>query len=184
MHLSEIISSELDGFRTRNNREGLVIVETGTIRGDTLNYETDDGWSTLTFAMDVDVNGGNFTSIDLDTSTSERVLTARKLRNRVHFRQGHSIDVLAGMLAKRPPKIDVLFLDSENEAGLILHEFLVARHMMRSPGLVMVDDVDMSNKGVVKGHRIMLWLDDKGVTPRIVERSSPDYTTGVLVFEV
>jgi predicted O-methyltransferase YrrM len=209
MHLSEILKTELAKLRDRMRAEGgattadtveLDIVETGTIRNPGDAYRVNDGWSTLTFAEEVAEQGGTLTAIDLDVSAAEGVLSARGLLEGVTFFEGHSIDILPGMLANayaRAKKandghvflggdgfVDVAFLDSDNDAALILHEYLIVKRMVRSPGLIMVDDVDVDSTGVVKGHQIVPWLEREGTPYRTEMRHGDGYRTGVLIIEV
>lgn len=191
MHLSEILKNELDAFRKRAGKKSLNIVETGTIRGAGDNYRANDGWSTLTFAEYVKANGGRFVSIDLDISVAVQVLKANKLYTHVQQIQGHSIDVLSGLalgayLEKDSEEglFDVAFLDSDNNSSLIFHEYLIVKHMMRSPGLIIVDDVDVTSTEVVKGHEILPYAVANGIQHRLEIRQGDDMQTGVLVFEV
>lgn len=200
MHLSEILVAELTAFAAKTGDKELDIVETGTIRGDGEQYRVNDGWSTLTFAQWVKCNEGSLHSIDLDTTTAQKVLAAEDLGIYVNLRQGHSIAVLAEMVgrayskAKRNNKgeitshdegfFDVAFLDSDNCGALIFHEYLVVKQIMRSPGLIMVDDVDITSTGVVKGHEILPYAQKHGIEHRVIERAGDGYSTGVLVFEV
>lgn len=203
-HLSEILKAELATLRERlaDPAAALDILETGTIRDPGKNYQANDGWSTLTFAEDVAEHGGTLTAIDLDTTAATIVLTAYGLgeRDNITLLQGHSIETLAGVLANayaRTEKtntgelllggdgfLDVAFLDSDNHGALILHEYLVVRHLMRAPGLIMVDDVDMESADVTKGHQIVPWLDAHGIPYRLEKRHGDGYETGVLVISV
>jgi hypothetical protein len=208
MHLSEILNAELGKLRERIAAAGeraeraapLDIMETGTIRNTGEEYRVNDGWSTLTFAEDVQAHGGSLVAIDLDVSAAREVLQARGLDHLVTLHQGYSIDVLAGMLASAFGNakktsggrltlggagfVDVAFLDSDNDSGLTLGEYMIVNHMMRSPGLIMVDDVDLDSTGVVKGHQIVPWLDAHGTPYRLEKRHGDGYETGVLVIEV
>lgn len=195
MHLSKILNAELTAFSEKWGSAKLDIVETGTIRGDGDNYAQNDGWSTVTFAEWVKKNGGSFTSIDLDVSTAEKVLKRKKLRDHVQLVQGHSLEALAAIVqdnaiadpddAEQVGALDVAFLDSDNDASLIFHEYLIVKKVMRSPGLIIVDDVDIVSTEVVKGHEILPYARANGIPHRIVERTGEDgFRIGVLVFEV
>lgn len=186
MHLSGILLAELAALRARRGTDALHIVETGTIRNVGEQYRINDGWSTLTFAQHVAEHGGRLVAIDLDTSAAEQVLTgAGLLTSRVNLVQRDSRDELRGM-AQHPDIItfDVAFLDSDNDPELIFDEFRLVGPMMTSPGLIMVDDVDMDSTGVVKGHKLVPHLDEAGIPYRIVKRHGDGYTTGVLIIEV
>ena len=188
MHLSEILKAELATFAERAKKSSLDILETGTIRGAGENYQRGDGWSTITFAEYVKANGGTVTSVDLNIDTAATVLKAHRLASNVKLVKSSSVDLLETMAAKKSPTskgvLDVAFLDSENDAELTLREFRTVSLLMRSPGLIMIDDVDMASKEVVKGHQVVPWLDAKGVTYRIVQRDGDGFRTGVLVLEV
>lgn len=200
MHLSVILTSLLEDFAEKTGGRKLDIIETGTIRDERDEYRLNDGWSTVTFAEWVKRNGGTVRSIDLETATAEKVLKAKGLKAQVTLHQGHSIEVLAGMVADawgRAKKnnrgaivarnegfADVAFLDSDNNGALIFHEYLLVKKLMRSPGLIIVDDVDIASTVVVKGHEILPWARANNVEHRIVERVGEGYSTGVLVFEL
>jgi hypothetical protein len=194
MIAADLIRAELAKFRSRiaNDRdplaaEHLTIVETGSIRNDDPAYEVDDGWSTLTFAEDVNAHEyGRLYSIDLDISTAERVLRQRDaLTDHVTLIEGYSIDVLAELvgLGFLDFAADVLYLDSDNDGQLILHEYLVARRFLKTPGLVMVDDISRRSPDVRKGHELIPWLDRAGVGYRIEQRTARHFRTGVLIIE-
>lgn len=180
MHQSDILNAELSRVRERLGKDDLYILETGTIRGDTDNYHQGDGWSTLTFARHAAQFGGHVTSIDLKTDVSDRVLRQHGVRDQVTLVESHSIDALARLVSLDTVKFDVILLDSDNDARLILHEYLVAQYLLAPLGTVLVDDVDLNSTGVVKGHDLVPWL---GVEPRIERREGNGYSTGVLVIE-
>jgi predicted O-methyltransferase YrrM len=197
MHMHQIIEQQLAAFRALTGRTALNIVETGSIRFNTPEHEQGDGWSTLQFARDVQANGGNLISVDLDTSVAREVLIQRGIEVvdnsdlcGVHLIEGHSIEVLGymalmenGYQLQRP--IDVLLLDSANEADLILHEWLVAKQLLAGDALLMVDDVDLSSPNVVKGHRIIPWLDQHDeIDYKVVPRTGGGVRTGVLTAHV
>jgi hypothetical protein len=182
MNFQEIIRQELAALADRIGNTALDIVETGTIRGGGDQYRTGDGWSTVAFAEHVRDHGGTFTSIDLDVSISRAVLAghADHLDRHVTLVEGHSIRMLAREVAAGS-MVDVALLDSDNDAQLILHEYLVVSAMLRRPGVLLVDDVDPDSALVVKGHALVPWLDGEGVTYEITQREAGGYTTGVLI---
>lgn len=200
MHLSEILTNELTALAERTGRRKLDLLETGTIRGVTEEYQSNDGWSTLTLAAYAKVNGGKLTSIDLDVKASRAILKEHGLSSAVRLTQGHSIEVLSGLVASAyavaekpadnevrvggPGFLDLAFLDSSNDGSLIFHEFLIVRHIMRSPGVIIVDDVDMESTEVVKGQKILPYVLAHDIPHRVIERRGSAVRTGVLVFEV
>lgn len=182
MIMRQILSKEL----TRMG-PGLHMLETGSIRSVAPEYEVGDGWSTLAFAEHVRETGGSFVSIDLDTSAAEQVLTEKDLRTHVDLREGNSLDVLPQVVKEctEPDKrLDVVLLDSDNDADLILNEFLVVKEVIRPGGVLLVDDVDLEATGVVKGHQIHPHLVGLGLSPEILVRHGGAYSTGVLRVEL
>lgn len=159
---------------------GLDILETGTIRGEGEQYRIGDGWSTVAFAEHVRDHGGSVTSIDLDVSTARKVLEEQDLDGYVTLIEEHSIQALSKLLAAGS-RFGVVLLDSDNDPKLILHEYLIAVRMLRGPGVLMVDDVDLASGMVLKGHQIVPWLDSENVPYEIVRRDAGGYTTGVLI---
>jgi predicted O-methyltransferase YrrM len=182
MNFQEIIRQELAALDDRTGHAALDIVETGTIRGGGDTYRTGDGWSTVAFAEHVRDNGGSVTSIDLDVAIARAVLAghADRLDRHVELVQGYSVQVLT-RLAIEGRRFDVVLLDSDNDAQLIIDEWLVASTMLERPGLLIVDDVDLKSALVVKGHKLVPWLDREGVSYEITQRDAGGYTTGVLV---
>lgn len=180
MHMHDIIAEQLEKFSS-SLPEGyeLQILETGTIRQDTEAHRLGDGWSTVAFAGHVAEHGGHVTSIDLHIQTARRVLDREGLIDHVTLREGYSIDWMTAMLAAEQ-RFDVILLDSENDAQLILHEFMVARRMLRRPGLILVDDVIPGSSDVVKGKQLLPWLDEHRIEYTITERTGGGVRSGVL----
>ena len=180
MHMHEILADHLatiQGLRPEGYE--LQILETGTIRMDTEAHRLGDGWSTVAFAGHVHEHGGHVTSVDLDVHTARRVLDRERLTDHVTLREGYSIDWLACMLSAGQT-FDAILLDSDNDAQLILHEFMIARKLLRRPGLILVDDVVPSSKDVVKGHQLLPWLDSQQIQYDITERTGGGVRSGVL----
>lgn len=164
MHMHEIIAHQLQHLRQVLGSTGLTdghgfnILETGTIRQDTPEHRAGDGWSTLAFAQDAMASGGHVTSIDLDVRTAARVLDREGVADVVTLREGYSVHWLATMLAAGE-RFDVILLDSENDPQLILHEFMIAMHLLRRPGLILVDDVVPGSNTILKGRDLLPWID-------------------------
>lgn len=181
-HLSKLLVSELNAFRERTGRAKLAILETGSIRGTEEQYHQNDGWSTLTFAQYVLATGGSLTSIDLDTAAAHEVLTRHGVRDIVDLIEGDSVETINAL--PDSTVLDVVLLDSDNDADLIMREFLEVKRLTNTPALILVDDVEPGSTGVVKGHRILPWLQENNVTYRLERRTGDGYSTGVLVFEL
>lgn len=187
MHMHDILNAEIDAFRKAHRGPGstLEILETGTIRQDTEEHRLGDGWSTQAFAAHVAAFGGHVTSIDLDVSVAERVLTRVGLADQVTLRQGYSIEWMASMIAAGQ-RYDVVLLDSENDPQLILHEYMLALKLMEArPCLLLVDDVVPGSATVRKGELLLPWLDvqqAEGVAGpyRVIPRTGGGVHSGVL----
>jgi predicted O-methyltransferase YrrM len=182
MHMSDILREQIARFRAAVGMKGgdaLDILETGTIRQDTEAHRLGDGWSTLTFAEVAAEVGGYVTSIDLDVSVARKVITRYGHDLHVVLREGHSIEWMASMI-EAGQKFDVILLDSDNDAQLILHEYLLARKLLRHPGLLLVDDVAPGSATVVKGQQLVPWLDGRGVKYMITPRTGGGVHSGVL----
>ena len=181
-HFSELLTGELDAYCERTGRTELAILETGSIRNEAEEYHQNDGWSTLTFAEYVAAHGGSLTSVDLDISAADAVLTRHQLRDKVNLVEQHSIDFLAAQLGANA-RYDVILLDSENDADLILNEYLLAKHL--GPGLVLVDDVEPGSATVVKGQKLLPFVESFGVSRRMLRRTGAGtFSVGVLALDL
>lgn len=181
-HFSQLLTNELHAFRERTQRPHLKILETGSIRNEAEEYHQNDGWSTLTFAQYTEAYGGSLTSVDLDIKAADAVLTRYGLRDAVNLVEQHSIDFLAGEVAAGA-RYDVILLDSENDADLILHEYLLAKNL--GPGLVLVDDVEPGSSTVVKGQKLLPLVEAAGVRSRLLRRTGAgDFSVGVLALDL
>lgn len=190
MHMHDIINEQLARLRDRlgvarpDPDGGLAILETGTIRVDSEAHRKGDGWSTEAFARDcMGYSAGTVTSIDLDTSVADRVLTrlSPNLRSLVTLRQGYSIEWMAAMI-EAGQKFDVILLDSDNDPQLILHEYMLAEKLLRRPGLILVDDVVPGSATIRKGELLLPWLErERPLHPyTVTPRTGNGFTSGVL----
>lgn len=181
MHMHEILARELAKLRELRGTPDapLEILETGTIRQDTAAHRDGDGWSTMAFAADARLTGGHVTSVDLAVETAARVLARFGHEGFVTLRQGYSIDWMASMLAAGQ-RFDVILLDSENDAQLILHEYMIATKLLRHPGLILVDDVVPGSTTVVKGAQLLPWLAQHQTDHYVTPRTGGGVRSGVL----
>lgn len=181
-HFSQLLTGELDAYRERTGRTDLAILETGSIRNEAEEYHQNDGWSTLTFSEYVAEHGGSFTSVDLDISAADAVLTRHQLRDKVNLVEQHSIEFLAGQVAANA-HYDVILLDSENDADLILHEYLLAKNL--GPGLILVDDVEPGSATIVKGRNLLPFVEVLDVRRRLLRRTGAGtFSVGVLALDL
>jgi predicted O-methyltransferase YrrM len=175
MRMQEIIEGEL--YRLGG---ALRTVETGSIRSADPRYEAGDGWSTLTFARYAQEHGGPFVSVDLNTSAASQVLEREGLRGSVDLREGNSLAVLPEVVEEYRTGLDVVLLDSENDADLIMEEFSIVRHAMFPGSVLLVDDVVPGSRTVVKGRKLLPFLESSGYTTEIIKRDGGGFTSGVL----
>lgn len=180
-NMHELIADALAELRARTGWTSLNILETGTIRNTEPQYEAGDGWSTVAFAEDVLLNDGALTSVDLDISHAQQVLADRNLMSAVNLISGYSIDIL-GRLIKRGHRYEVILLDSDNDAQLILHELMLARLMAQKGTLLMLDDIALeASSDAVKGVRAIPYLEAAGIEHKILERDGGSHRTGFCV---
>jgi hypothetical protein len=181
-HFSQLLTNELAAYSARTGRTDLAILETGSIRNEAEEYHQNDGWSTLTFAQHVKEHGGSLTSVDLDITAADVVLNRHGLRDTVNLVQEHSIDFLGWSIAAGA-RYDVILLDSANDADLILHEYMLAKHL--GAGLILVDDVEPGSATVVKGHKLLPMLNAHGASPRLLRRTGAgSFSVGVLAVDL
>ena len=132
--------------------ENPTIIETGTIRNTKQEYAEGDGHSTLHIARWIKENGGTFHSIDLHIATSMKYITQLGLAKYVNYHQGNSLNVLPKL------KGDLYYLDSANDADLILEEFKLVEPHAKT---VIIDDVDPNNPELQKGLKVISYIDGK-----------------------
>lgn len=213
MHMNDLLNSELEALAERLSGPDLDILETGCIRNGGEQYRINDGWSTWTFATWVKKHGGSMRSIDLDVSVAHMVLMrdglmgdspgleptqegsifwreGKATKGRSHERsfgltQGYSVDVMAELLRRNGPEsFDVILLDSDNDPNLILHEFFIAKHLIRPRGLILVDDVGGSEGDATKGDAVVPWADTHLIPYRTLTRTGDGYVTNVIALEL
>ena len=77
----------------------------------------------------------------------------------------------------------MILLDSANDSDLILNEYLLAQHL--GPGLILVDDVEPGSATVVKGHKLLPWLEASGARWRMLRRTGAgSFSVGVLAIDL
>jgi predicted O-methyltransferase YrrM len=179
--MNDVLAEELASFRTATGKEPLDILEIGVARSTSEDHLVGDGWSTVTLARDVQQHGGSLTGIDLDTSAASELLVSRGLR--AELIRGDSLVVLP-VLQKQGRVFDVVFLDGANDAGVVMEEFLIVQSMVRSPGLILADDMDQDDPEVVKGLKLIPHLKEKGVPFRLTHRETPWTNREILVLPV
>ena len=139
--------------------EPKAIVETGTIRHHA--WAKSDGHSTIRFANYVRACGGSLRSIDFD---KHAVALSKSLVGDVGNSDIEVIDANSGdWLSETASEISVLYLDSANDAALILEEAKAASANLTDDALILIDDTDTGQQdGVEKGDLAIPWLLDNG----------------------
>lgn len=111
----------------------LVVVETGTIRGD---IRSCDGNSTVNFSEYIKQRGGVFYSIDCNKEAIEYSRKVVGERKNVHIVEEQSTKFLDSF----PGMIDVLYLDSANDEHIGLSEYEAAKPKLHDHTIILIDD--------------------------------------------
>lgn len=151
----------------------LNIIETGTIRHRDYGYGL-DGHSTLLWAWYVSTHGGRLRSIDNDPKA---VKVCREILNEKGYEvavganadigviESDSVDWLTASLSGflNFETIDLLYLDSANDADLILAELKAAEPHLGPSCLILIDDVnEETHPEVQKGSKVLPYLKERG----------------------
>jgi predicted O-methyltransferase YrrM len=143
------------------------IVETGTIRAFGDAGLIGDGHSTLKFADYCSKFGGKVYSVDIDPEAValSSWMVSRKYPD-VEVNVIHSDSV--AFLESFDEPIDVLYLDSDNDANLILNEAKAALGCLHEDSIILIDDcfceVKKETHGIQKGDLAIPFLEENGWT--------------------
>ena len=142
------------------------IVETGTIRNHLDTYKYGDGHSTLRFAEFVSRFGGELYSVDIDPMA---VVVSKALVGKEFPDSMESIHIIesdsVAFLESFDEPIDVLYLDSDNDANLILNEAKAALGCLHEDSIILIDDCFNENEyHVEKGSLAIPFLEENGWT--------------------
>ena len=142
------------------------IVETGTIRNHLDTYKYGDGHSTLKFAEFVSRLGGELYSVDIDPMA---VVVSKALVGKEFSDSMESIHIIesdsVAFLESFEKPIDVLYLDSDNDANLILNEAKAALVCLHEESIILIDDCFNENEyHVEKGSLAIPFLEENGWT--------------------
>ena len=145
------------------------IVETGTIRNHLDTYKYGDGHSTLRFAEFVSRFGGELYSVDIDPMAVvvSKALVGKEFPDSmesIHIIESDSVAFLESF--EKP--IDVLYLDSANDANLILNEAKAALGCLHEDSIILIDDcfceIRKETHGIQKGDLVIPFLEENGWT--------------------
>ena len=135
----------------------LVIVETGTIRGD---IRLQDGNSTVRFADYVKQHGGSFYSVESNKECVEYSRGVLGEREGVQVVEALSTDFLPSF----SDKIDVLYLDSANDENIGLAEYEAAKPKLYEHTIILIDDCLEGSAAQRKGLLSIPKMIDDGYT--------------------
>jgi predicted O-methyltransferase YrrM len=141
------------------------IVETGTIRIRGEKGLLGDGHSTLKFADYCSKFGGKLYSLDIDPEAIalSSWMVSRKYPN-VEVNVIHSDSV--AFLESFDEPIDVLYLDSANDANLILNEAKAALGCLHEESIILIDDCfsdeQKTSSMIQKGDLVIPFLEENG----------------------
>lgn len=145
------------------------IVETGTIRSHLWDYKIGDGHSTLRFAEYCSRFGGKLYSIDIDPHAVvvSKSLVAERFPNAdVEVIESDSVAYLKSF----EDPIDVLYLDSDNDANLIFEELKAALSNLHPESIVLIDDCFKKGEYYVeKGELVIPYLEENGWVMEVSE---------------
>ena len=142
----------------------LTIVETGTIRGHLDDFKFGDGHSTLRFAEYVSRFGGKLYSVDIDPMAVmiSKALCTKEfpvIEDDVHIIESDSVTFLESF----DEPIDILYLDSDNDANLILNEAKAGIRNLHEESIILIDDCfNKGNYHVEKGSLVIPFLEENG----------------------
>lgn len=153
-------------------KDPLTIVETGTIRihGDV--GLMGDGHSTLKFADYCSKFGGKLYSVDIDPEAvvlSSRMVSRKYPDVEVNVVESDSVAFLESF----DQPIDVLYLDSANDANLILKEAKAALCHLHTESIVLIDDCFCEelkkSYDIEKGDLVIPFLEENGWVMEVKE---------------
>lgn len=156
---ANILTKYLDQLTTKFD-EPLVIVETGSIRNVAPQYVLGDGHSTHIVAnwlLNQNVKHA-FYSVDLSIVVAKKYLEKLGLIKYVNLIQSDS----RAFLEEFPGTFHLGYLDSANDATLILEEFQILENKMVPGGIVVIDDCHLNSPTVVKGHKVIPYATKAG----------------------
>lgn len=159
-------------------RRELDILEIGVIRSIEPSYEDGDGWSTVTFARHVAQYGGSLTGVDLEVGAARAVLAEYDLSGTMV--RSDAMTALKAIEAQGND-YDVIYLDDDNPADIVLEEFFIARRVIRPGGLIIANDMNLDDPEVTKGHDLIPYLKTSKIPYRILKRHTSWCTRDVLV---
>ena len=182
--IGDIICEELPAFMGRTEKKTLRVLEVGVLRNLDREHMDGDGHSTLSFARLLKgYPGSELVGIDLDPSQARAAVDSEGLGGFCTFHAGDSIETMKSLLANGET-FDVVYLDCDNSGSATMREYILACEMLRSPGLIMGDDMNTDHPEVRKGRVLIPHLRKESIPFRLRQRHTPWDTRDILVQEV
>ena len=140
----------------------VVIVETGTTRGDLGGGIEGDGWATLAWGWYCLKYGGVVHTIDNDGQAMANCREiSRAFSSVLRHHLGDSVQILRGLEGR----IDLLYLDSADDPQVIVAECVAAWRNLHDGSAVLIDDTGIENgRATGKGELAHQWLCGRGWT--------------------
>jgi hypothetical protein len=134
------------------DKQELILLETGCIRN--VDWKYSDGHSTLLFGWYCQKYNGTLYTLEINREALElcKKLT-KEYKDSIRYILGDSSDTILKLGLER---IDLLYLDSANDASIALNEYNAAKHFLHSESIIIVDDVVSGNKGMLVGPQMTL----------------------------
>jgi hypothetical protein len=182
--IGEIIREELPAFLERTGQENFQILEVGVLRAQDEEHEKGDGHSTLAFAELCSMYpGSSFTGIDLHVGDAMDAVHKKGWSEFCTFLQGDSMAWLQSLMTGGA-LFNVIYLDADNSAESTMTEYELALDVLRRPGLILGDDMNLNHAEVRKGRVLIPHLRDAGTPFRLRQRHTPWDVRDILVQEV
>ena len=129
-----------------------IMVETGCIRN--IDWKISDGHSTLLFGWYCQKYGGLLYTLEIDSEALTLCKhVTKKYKDRIKYILGDSANSILNLNIE---KIDLLYLDSANNAQIALNEYNAAKHFLHNDSIVIIDDVVSGNKGSLVGPQLKI----------------------------
>ena len=124
-----------------------VFVETGSIRN--VDWRFSDGYSTLLFGWYCKKYDGELYTLEIsEDALSLCQQVTEDYKEKINYILG---DSSSSILRLEVDEIDFLYLDSANDANIVLNEYKAAKHFLHDNSIIVVDDVLKGNKGQLVG---------------------------------
>lgn len=171
--IADIIMEELPAFAERTGRKTLEVLEVGVLRERDVGHAEGDGHSTIAFAQLLkNMPGSRYTGIDLKVANAMDAVVAARLGAVCDFIQGDSVEMMETLLLGGCT-FDVIYLDCDNSAKSTMAEYELALQLLKRPGLLLGDDMNVESDEVHKGKILIPYLIGKDIPFEIRQRSTP-----------